>query len=282
MVRQLVADYDPRVDIPWAQLRHARGAGLTDALHTARGWWLIEAPAATPLPSLVEDLTADVVIVGGGYTGLWTAWHALERHPSAIIVVLEADVCGYGPSGRNGGFCGTLWRSLPTLRDQLGDSAALRLAHASSESVNAIEEWCRQESVDAWFRQAGTLVASTAPAQDDAGVEAAEAAAELGVPERVQFLSSAEVQARCRAPVFRGGVFLPDEATVQPARLALGLRARLLDRGVRIFEHSRVRQLEVRAGSVTATTPGGRLSAQAAVLAINAATRGFRPLRSRL
>jgi glycine/D-amino acid oxidase-like deaminating enzyme len=83
------------------------------------------------------------------------------------------------------------------------------------------------------------------------------------------------------SPVFRRGVFVPDFATVQPARLALGLRARLLERGVETFEHSRVVSLDA-AGSVTARTEGGTVRAQAAVLAVGPSARSFRPLRSRL
>lgn len=253
------------------------------ARHTAHGWWLEEAGPVDPLPALHGDHEADVVVVGGGYAGMWTAWHLLERAPDARVVLLEADVCGHGPSGRNGGFCETLWTALPSLRERLGDEAALRVALASSDSARAVGAWCQVHGVDAWYRHGGTLTVSTNPAQDDAGRAAAEAAAELGVPERVQVLSPAEVADRCRSAVFRGGIFVPDEATVQPARLALGLRAKLTERGVAIFERSRVRRLAAHGASgATVETEQGRVRARSAVLAINAATRGVRPLRSRL
>ena len=82
--------------------------------HDAHGYWLREAGGAEPVAPAAGDLDADVVIVGGGYAGMWTAWHLLER--GARVVLLEADVCGHGPSGRNGGFCETLWSNLPSLR----------------------------------------------------------------------------------------------------------------------------------------------------------------------
>ena len=93
--------------------------------HDAHGYWLREAGGADPVPPATGDIDADVVVLGGGYTGMWTAWHLLERAPACRVVVLEADVCGHGPSGRNGGFCETLWTSLPSLREQFGDERAL-------------------------------------------------------------------------------------------------------------------------------------------------------------
>ncbi|MBX5441955.1 MAG: FAD-dependent oxidoreductase [Solirubrobacteraceae bacterium] len=252
--------------------------------HSAHGYWLEEAPAPEPLPRLTEDLAAEVVIIGGGYTGMWTAWHLLDRLAPSSIVLLEASICGHGPSGRNGGFCETLWLNLPSLRERLGDERALRLVLRSVESVEAIGAFCEEHGVDAWYRRRGTITASAAPAQDDAGRDAVAAAAALGVPERVVALSPEEVRRRCASPVFRGGVYVPDEATVQPARLALGLRRVLAERGVRIFEHTRARRLAPAAGGgVAVTTADGRtVRAGRAVLAINAAARGFRPLRGRL
>jgi glycine/D-amino acid oxidase-like deaminating enzyme len=218
------------------------------------------------------------VIIGGGYTGLWTAWQLLER--GARVVLLEADVCGHGPSGRNGGFCETLWSNLPSLRERFDDERALAACRASSDSVTAIGAWCEQEGVDAWFRRSGFVMASTSEAQDEV-IERILGAADIA-PGRVVALDGAAVRARCDSPCFRRGLLVPDDASVQPARLALGLRRRLLERGVAIHEHSRVRALRVRPGEVIAETATARVRAGAAVLAMNAATRGVRPLRSRL
>ena len=254
--------------------------------HTATGFWLEEAGAVEAVPPLAGDVDADVVVLGGGYTGMWTAWQLLEREPEARVVVLEAEVCGHGPSGRNGGFCETLWTNLPDLLERFGTERALAAAEASSASVEAIGAWCEAEGVDAWFRRAGFLMVSAAEAQDAVLERIMAAARETGVDGdggRLVALDHAALAARCASPHFRGGVFTPDDATVQPARLALGLRARLLARGVRIFERSRVRALRVTGPrSVEAQTAGGRVRAGAAVLALNAATRGVRPLRSRL
>ena len=227
--------------------------------HTARSWWLDEAGGvADPAPSLSGDVAADVAVVGGGYTGMWTAWHLASE--GASVALLEGGVCGHGPSGRNGGFAEDLWLSLPRLRARFGDEGALAVGRASEASVRAIGAWCAEEGVDAWFAPGGQLVVSTAPAQDHVGVEAAQVAAELGVPGSVVRLSPEEVQARCASPVFRGASWMPAGCTVQPARLALGLRARLLERPeVQVFERSRV--LRVSDGGVE--TSGGRRARRA-------------------
>lgn len=251
--------------------------------HTPTGWWLEEAGPVQARPPLTGADDADVVVIGGGYTGLWTAWHLLASEPEARVALLEADVCGHGPSGRNGGFCESLWLRLPGLRDRFGDAEARAVAEASSESVEAIGRWCREQEVDAWFDHAGYVLASAAPGHDAVGRAAVAAAAAVGAPERVQPLDEAEVRARCDSPVFRGGVLVPDFATVQPARLALGLRDRLLSRGAAIFERTGVRRLHSlgRAG-VAVETDTGSVRAGTAVLAMGPAARGVPGLRSRL
>jgi glycine/D-amino acid oxidase-like deaminating enzyme len=244
--------------------------------HNATGWWLEEAGTVEPRPALEGSIDVDVVVVGGGYTGMWAAWHLLEA--GATVALLEGGLCGHGPSGRNGGFCESMWLSAPYLRDRFGDGPALALLEASSDSVTAIGAWCRSEGVDAWFDQSGYLCVSTAPAYDHVGREAVAAAEALGVPHRVVDLTGAEVRRRCDSALFRRGVLIPDFATLQPARLAMGLRRRLVERGALVFEGSHVRALR---GTV-AETASGRVRAGAAVLAMGPAVRALRELRGRL
>jgi glycine/D-amino acid oxidase-like deaminating enzyme len=214
---------------------------------------------------------------------MWTAWHLLDSEPGIRVLLLEGGVCGHGPSGRNGGFCESLWFSAPALRARFGDDAARSLLDASSETVTAIGAWCEDSGVDAWFDRSGYLCVSTGEAFDDVGLEAIEAARALGKPDAVRDLSAEEVRERVSSPVFRRGVFVPDFATVQPARLALGLRQRLIERGVEIFEGSRVVSLDARGPrEVVARTRRGSVRANAAVLAVGPSARSFRPLRSRL
>ena len=240
--------------------------------HTRFGWWLEEAGGVEPEPPLEGDAEADVAVVGGGYLGLWTAWQVLELEPAARVVVLEAERCGHGPSGRNGGFVSTFWDDAPGLRERFGDRAALAACRASERAVRAIGEWCVAQGVEAWYRAAPQLEVATAPAQVGCWDEAVRAARELGAPEEARPLGAAEARAVCDSPLFLGGVARATAATVQPARLALGLRRRLLERGVRVHEGTPVRRVRPD-GTVEAER--GRVRAGAAVLAVNAAAAGF-------
>jgi glycine/D-amino acid oxidase-like deaminating enzyme len=251
--------------------------------HDAHGHWVAEAgpPEPQPQPPLSGSIDADVVVVGGGYLGLWTAWHLLERARGARVVVLEADRCGFGPSGRNGGFVNGLWDKVGKVAVQDGVEAAVALAGAAERSVRAIGAWCEDQEVDAWYTPAPHLLVSAAPAQDGAWAQEVAAARRLGGGDELVELDAAGIAARCRSPLMRGGAMLRTAATVQPARLAFGLRARLLGRGVRIHEHARVRRLEG-GDPVVAHTDGGAVRAGAAVLAVNHAAVGLAPFRRAL
>jgi glycine/D-amino acid oxidase-like deaminating enzyme len=249
---------------------------------SAHGWWLEEVGPVEPVPALDGDLRADVVVLGGGFTGLWTAWQLLDRAPGIRVVLLETEVCGEGPSGRNGGFADHLAHAAARLRADFGDTAARATVDASLAAVRAIGEWCEHEGVDAWFRPAGQIVAAAAPGQDGSEAEAVAACAALGLGGELRVLTAPEVQARCASPVLRGGVLAPSTATLHPARLARGLRARLIERGVLVFEHSRVRALRAAPGGVHLSTAAGSVAASAVVLALNAHSVTVGPLRRRL
>lgn len=239
--------------------------------HTRYGWWLEEAGPVDAAAPLEATTTADVVIVGGGYLGLWAAWQLKAFEPGCDVVVLEAGLAGHGPSGRNGGFVSTLWDDLPILRDRVGDEQALAVARASERGVHGVGEWCEQQGVDAWYRAAPTLYVATSDAQLDAFDDAIDACAALGVAGEVRPITADELRERCDAG-FRGGAILRTSATVQPARLALGLRAKVLEAGVRLYERTPVHRL---GEDAVAVTLHGRVRAGSAVLAANSATAAF-------
>ena len=225
-----------------------------------------------PARPLDGDATADIVVVGGGYLGLWTAWQLLELEPELDVLVLEAAMCGHGPSGRNGGFCETLWGDAATLRERVGDVEALAVCHASEDSVHGIGAWCEQQGVDAWFRPAPLLRVATSESQLGAWDDSVRAAAALGEPEEIITIGPEDVRRRCNSPRFLGGALQRLNATIQPARLALGLRAKLLERGARIHERTEVTRLREDGGVETRT---GRVRAGSNVLAVNSRTVGF-------
>jgi glycine/D-amino acid oxidase-like deaminating enzyme len=241
--------------------------------HTRYGWWLEDVGPVEPLPPLAGDTTADVVVVGGGYLGLWTSWQLKRLEPQLDVVVLEAGLAGHGPSGRNGGFVSTLWDDLPILRDRVGDGRAVEVCRASERAVRGIGAWCEQQDVDAWYVAAPTMLVATSDAQVGDWHEVAEATRAVGAAEQVTVLDGDGVRARCASPLFRGGgALLNTAANVHPARLSLGLRTRVVERGVRLYERTPVTSLSREAVAVTRS---GTIRAGTAVLAVNSATAGF-------
>jgi glycine/D-amino acid oxidase-like deaminating enzyme len=224
--------------------------------------------------ALDGDIAADVCIVGGGYTGLWTALALKEREPPARVIVLEADHCGAGPSGRNGGFLHGYWASAAEARVTFGDEGARELARAGELIIPAV----RALGADVWLREGGMLLVSTAPAQDGAVDAAVEAAAALGAPDEAVPLSAEGVAERIRSPRFRRGAFFRECATVQPARLVRALRDEAVARGVQLYEGTSALGID---GTVVGTSRG-RVRAEAVVVAVNAAAAGWRPVARHL
>lgn len=233
-------------------------------------WWLAEAQseAGVPAPPLRGDTSADVCIVGGGYSGLWTAIHLKASNPTADVVLLEGRTCGSGASGRNGGLIMSWWSKLPTLVKLFGVQDGLRLANASAEAVTAIGEFCAQNDIEAHYRQEGWLWAATNQAQLGSWEEAISLAAVHG-KQPFRELTAHEAAAEAGSKTYLGGVFEPTAATVQPAMLARGLRRVAIDRGVRIHEHSPMTRWED-GSRVRVSTPGGTVDAGKVVLATNA------------
>jgi len=248
---------------------------VTDSPRPARrSWWLEEALALPEFagpeaPALQGDTTTDVVILGGGYTGMWTAWFLKERSPELDIVLLEADICGGGPSGRNGGFCDGWWGHLRDMVTTYGEADALELLMTIGHSPAEIGAWCEANGVDAWFTRAGDLAVATNPTHEGSWARTLELAELLGIANEYEPLTPEQVQERCASPAFGGGMLIHDAANLQPARLARGLRRVLIDRGVRIFEHTPVTRFGPSSPAI-AETPAGRVTAAEAVIGLGA------------
>jgi len=236
-------------------------------------WWLRDADDGDRSAPLDRDLDVDVAIVGGGFTGLWTALalRALPEPPR--VALLEAEFCGWGPSGRNGGFCHGYWSYLPTLRDLFGDEAALRLIAAGDQIIPGIRTFLAERGEDAWLHEDGLLEVSTAASQDgeiDGQVAAARA---VGRPEEAELRESPGI-----SPRFRRGVFFRDGATVHPARLVRALRRAAIADGVELYEGTRA---QLRSDGTIAAN-GRTVRARDVVVATNAAAAEWRPVRGRL
>ncbi|MFK4083466.1 NAD(P)/FAD-dependent oxidoreductase [Kribbella sp. NPDC020789] len=233
-------------------------------------FWLDDPTAPEPAPPLTGPITADLAIVGGGYTGLWTALRAKERFPHLDVVLLEANTCGSAASGRNGGFCDASLthgyaNGLARWPDELET-----LERFGQENLDAIGTTIARLGIDCDWRRTGELTVATSPHH------LTELADEAARRDGAVLLDQDAVQAELNSPTYLGALSDPHStALVEPARLAWGLRQACLDLGVRIYEYTRV--TAVHSGRLTTVSGGVRASRIA--LATNAFPALLRRLR---
>ena len=233
-------------------------AALRDARPAC--FWLDRPDAPEPAPPLDEDTTADLAVVGAGFTGLWTALLAKERDPSADVVLLEGRTAGWAASGRNGGFCSaSLTHGLANGLERFGPEMPV-LDRLGRENLDEIAATVARHGIDCDFERTGELAVATRPWQLpglwDHAAAAGRLAAASGAPGAPPELLDAEaVRGEIASPAFHGGLWDRGGcAIVDPARLAWGLRRACLDAGVRLYEQTPV-------GAIAAEGPGLRLSA---------------------
>jgi glycine/D-amino acid oxidase-like deaminating enzyme len=202
----------------------------------------------TPRPPLPGDIDVDVVIVGAGYTGLWTAYYLTRADPALRIVVVEAEIAGYGASGRNGGWCSALFpASAASLARRYGRDAAVALYRALQSSVDDVGRVAAAEGIDCHYVKGGSVVlARTAVQLARAGAEVAQARTFGFGEDDLRLLSADEARARCGATDVMGATYTPHCAAIHPARLVRGLVRAVERRGVRVYEKSRVTVLAPR------------------------------------
>jgi glycine/D-amino acid oxidase-like deaminating enzyme len=201
-------------------------------------WWQAHGVSARR-PSLPGGTEADVCIVGGGYTGLWTAYYLSRADPGLRIVVLEANFAGFGASGRNGGW---VTATLPGSRERYarpprGREGVRELERRLRETIDEVATVCADEGIDAGLVKGGTLTVATSAAQDARLRQRLEAERDWGDgPAIVRYLGKEELDGRLRVTGAVGALYYPDCARVQPADLAAGLAEAVTRAGVRLYE----------------------------------------------
>jgi glycine/D-amino acid oxidase-like deaminating enzyme len=222
-------------------------------------------------PSLPGDRDADVVIVGAGYTGLWTGYFLLRQRPSLRIVILEREIAGFGASGRNGGWCSSIfpasWRRLA--RDG-GREVVQRVQAVLDRSVDEVGAIAAEEGIDCHYRKGGYVSVARNPAQWIRAQAEVRAARDWGIgPETIDLLGRAEAESRLRASRVEGGTLVRHCAALHPARLVRGLARVVERRGATIYEGTTV----VRAAPRRVETDRGTVRANVVLLA----TEGYTP-----
>jgi glycine/D-amino acid oxidase-like deaminating enzyme len=241
-------------------------------------FWLDDTAAPSPEPPLSGPESADLVVVGGGYTGLWTALRAKERYPDLDVVILEAGTCGSAASGRNGGFCSAnlthgFRNGLARWPDEL--TGLDRLGQANLE---AIGETIARYGIDCNWERAGELTVARAPHELDELAEEIHLLQAAG--HDVTMLDQSAARAQLDSPTYLGALSDPTgTALVEPARLAWGLRQACLDHGVRIHEHTPVTGLRRDGVARSLLAATGSVRADRVALATNAFPSLLRRLR---
>ncbi|MEV7536401.1 NAD(P)/FAD-dependent oxidoreductase [Streptomyces hydrogenans] len=245
-----------------------------DHLHSLRDaapapFWLDDPRRPQAEPALVGGTTCDLLVVGGGYSGLWTALVAKERDPSTDVVLIEGEEIGHAASGRNGGFCeSSLTHGLGNGLDRWPDEIGT-LERLGRENLQAMEDAIRRYGIDCDWERTGSLTIATEPHQVEWLTEEAETAARHGAD--TALLDAVAVRAEIDSPTFLGGMWNKrDTAMVNPARLAWGLKQACLGLGVRIHEHTPGLSLDEHGAVVAVRTPYGRVTARRVALATNA------------
>lgn len=231
-------------------------------------WWDGARTAADPATALTADASADVVVVGAGYTGLWTAYYLLRDQPSLEVLVLEAEHVGFGASGRNGGWVSALYPVGPrTLAREHGRDAALGMLRTLRDTVTEVGAVVRDEGIDCGFHQGGTISLARSAAQ--ATRARAEAADGQAWADGTVWLDAGAARERLDAAEVHGATYNPHCARVDPRRLVDGLAAAVRGRGGRIAEGTRVTSI----GPGAVHTAGGhRVSARHVIRATEAWT----------
>lgn len=227
-----------------------------------------------PRPQLDTEEKVDVAIVGAGYTGLWTAYYLTQLEPALRVAIVEAEIAGFGASGRNGGWVvGTLAGMGSRLRKPAQREGGLALQRAMFDSVDEIGRVCEHESIDCHFAKGGNVTVATQEAHREHLLEEVRDWHDLGFGEQdIRWLEPDACAAHISPSSNFGGVFLAHCASIHPARLARGLADVVEARGVKIYERSPAVALEP--GCVV--TEGGRLRARTVVRATEAYTKTLR------
>ena len=254
-----------------------------DALRdvTYAPFWLADPAAPAPTPPLDQHITTDLLIVGAGFTGLWTALLAKERDPQREVVIVDADRVVGQASARNGGFLhASLTHGLPNGVAKFADELPT-LLELGKQNFAAIRAFVHEHGIDCDWRDSGEIEYAMQPHEVDEVREHVEFAQRYG--EDYRWLDADELRARINLPHALGAMFEPTTvAMVNPARLGWGLRDVALQRGVRFFEHTEVVRLEHRGNSVVAHTASASITANRIALTTNAARSLLPAVRRRI
>ena len=252
-----------------------------DPSHAVRCYWTAHRAPGVPAAPLRSDMRCDVAIIGGGYTGLSTAYHLKSSEPGLTVAVLEAEAAGYGASGRNAGFVMTLFGASASLMKTLHGKERVREAHDYMVgAIDALEGMIEAHAIDCDYERSGFLKVATSRAYVGRIKDEIELFHSLGI-EGFDWLDRDAVESRVRSPGFLGACLEPGCGLLNPVKWLDGLRRIAMSSGAEVFEQTPVRQVARANGRYRLVTPGGSVTADKVVYATNAYTHLLPGLRSK-
>ncbi|MBT6513108.1 MAG: FAD-dependent oxidoreductase, partial [Rhodospirillaceae bacterium] len=243
--------------------------------------WLrdaLKAESGTTITPLDGDLKVDVAIVGGGYTGLWTAIELKSRDPSLDVVIIERDICGAGGSGANAGHALPMWLQLPLLEQASDTESAMHIANASLQAIEDIRNISAEHDIDTQISATNTVWAATCEKQSSHWDEMLRLMEGFQV-RSYQYLDKDAVREATGSDALIAGVVDTSSVLLHPGHLVRGLRRVALSKGVHIFEKTEMIKLG-RSSPPTVTTPQGTVTAKKVVLGLYGWSLSIPELRS--
>ena len=204
-------------------------------------YWLATAGDLSPRAALAGDHDFDVVVVGAGYTGLWTAWYLLQREPSLRVAICEAEIAGYGASGRNGAWCSAgIGMTAAGLARRYDATTARAVVTAMRDTVDEVARACNLAGIDADYRKGGMLRVARGAHETTALRDTTMGLRRLGLDAGIEELSAGALDRRVRIASAHGALFDPHCATIHPGHLVRGLATAVEQSGAALFERTRV------------------------------------------
>jgi glycine/D-amino acid oxidase-like deaminating enzyme len=244
------------------------------SLYEEKAFWLRNYGAYQPNPPLDADLTADVAIIGGGFTGLNTAWQFKKDNPNARVVVLESEIVGYGASGRNGGFSMKLFGLEPEITVlRWGEQRMIEAHRYMQKSVAYVKQLIEENELQSDYEHSGFLRVSYCKKQLKRLEKTYELFQKLGIDDDMHWCNGEDLRQEFQTERYIGGMYESESGIFDPCKQVREIKRIAQEAGAEIFEMSPVSAIEHQGDRVVLTTSQGKVTAEKVVIATNAWSR---------
>ncbi|OGN88599.1 MAG: oxidoreductase, partial [Chloroflexi bacterium RBG_13_48_10] len=246
--------------------------------HSDKSFWLATYGDYQPNPALQGDLKVDIAIIGGGFTGLSTAYNLRKDNAGLSVAVLEAEVVGFGASGRNGGFSMTLFGLEPAVTKAIfGQQRTVEAHHYMERAVDYVDALVREHQLQSEYWFPGFLRAATTPGFVKRIQHDLEILTSMGISD-ISWIDADKIKSEVNSPRFLGGWWEPRSGLLNPAKQVRELKRLAMQFGAQVYEETPVTEIH-READFSLVTPKGKVSANKVIFATNAYSHLFPELK---